>query len=256
MATPILLSSGRLWLYTRGGRFASLFDHINDFTVEDGNQVETVSQTLGRHFPVKVITGSDRTLELSGVLWGDDYAASTLAAAVKANDTRVTWALASALDNRIVAVGQGYIDRQGLARSEGAAFSLNLMIAGSSYSEVDVNALGSATILWGLDHRLSSWANLPGMGTVPRDAVGVIVVNKQRNPGSDLRGLEWLIRSGNNGQAHILQAAEQNNRVNSQVTIGYFKRGLARYGGANNTRYRLSYSGNVVNVEFYVGVFT
>ena len=255
MATPILLSGGRLWLYTQGRRFVSLFDHINDFTVEDGNQVETVAQVLGRSFPVKVVTGSDRTLELSGVLWGDEYAASTLAAAVKANDTRVTWALGSPSDGRIVAVGQGEIDRQGVARSEGAAFSLNLMIAGTSYSEVDVNALGGATILDGKDSRLSSWANLPGMGTVPASAVGVIVVDKQRQPTSDLRGLEWIIRSGNNGQSHILQAAEQTNRVINQVTIGYFKRGLARYGGASNTRYRASYSGNAVDVDIYVGVF-
>ena len=167
----------------------------------------------------------------------------------------MTWALGSPSDGRIVAVGQGYIDRQGLARGEGAAFSLNLMIAGTSYGEVDVNALGGATILDGKDSRLSSWANLPGLSTVSRDTVGIIVVDKQRNPASDLRGLEWLIRSGNSNQNYILQAVEASNRAINQVTIGYFKRGLARYGGASNTRYRASYSGNAVDVDIYVGVF-
>ena len=255
MATPILLSGGRLWLYTRGGKFASLFDHINDFTVEDGNQVETVAQVLGRSFPVKVVTGSDRTLELSGVLWGDEYAAATLAAAVKANDTRVTWVLGSPASGRIVAVGQGYIDRQGLARSEGAAFSLNLMVAGTSYSEVDVNALGGARLIDGKDSRLSSWTNLSGMSTAPRGVVGIIVVDKTRQPTSDLRGLEWLLRSGNSNQNYILEAFQVNNRVLNQVMIGYFKRGLALYGGASNTRYRVNYSGNAVDVDIYVGAF-
>jgi len=253
--TPILLSSGRLWLYTAGGRFASLFDHINDFTVDDSNNVEIISQVLGRTFPVKVITGSDRTLELSGVLWGDEYTASTLAEAVKAKDTRVIWALGAPASNRIIAVGQGEIDRSSISRSESAAFSLNLMIAGTSHGEVDVNALGGATMLEAQDSRLSSWANLPGLSTVPANTVGVIIVDKQRNPGSDLRGLEWLIRSGNSNQNYILQAAESSSRVINQITIGYFKRGLARFNRASNARYRVSYSGNAVNVDMYVGVF-
>ena len=255
MATPILLSGGRLWIYTRGGRFASLFDHINDFTVEDSNQVEVVAQNMGRTFPVKAISGSDRTLELSGVLWGDDYTAGVLEGAVRAGDTRITWALGSPASGRIVAVGQGEVDRSAVARSEGAAFGLNLMVAGTSYSEVDVNALGSARLIDGKDSRLSSWTSISGMGTAPRNAVGVIVVDRQRQPTSDLRGLEWLLRSGNSNQNYILQAVEQNNRASSQVTIGYFKRGLARYGGASNTRYRVSYSGNAVDVDIYVGVF-